>query len=90
MCLTPKLYLMYSRFIVTSITVTKITFGAALVFNRFTLLKVLVLFPLIVSILLFHIFLNLNVITIEIFVLALDYYLIMAYREKVALLFNPD
>ena len=77
-------------FIVTTIAVVEITIGAALIFNRFKLLAVLALFPLMVSILLFHIFLDLKGIGIALFVLALDLYLIVAYREKVAVLFKPD
>jgi len=77
-------------FIVNSIAVFEIIIGVALILNRFTLLAVLALFPLIVSILLFHIFLDLKGIGIAIVVFVLDIYLIVAYREKVAVLFKPD
>lgn len=75
-------------FIVSAIAVVEIIIGAALVFNRFVLLAVLALFPLIVSILLFHIFLDLNGIAIALIVLVLDLYLIVVNRDKLAILFQ--
>ena len=73
-------------FIVTSIAFVEIAIGILMLLNRFTLVAALALLPLIISILLFHIFLDLNGIAIAVFVLALDLYLILAYREKIAVL----
>lgn len=77
-------------FIVTTIAVVEIAIGAALVFNRFTLLAVLALFPLIISILVFHLFLDLNGIGIALIVLAIDIYLMVVFRSKFAVLLKPD
>jgi putative oxidoreductase len=70
-------------FIIKTIAVVEILIGIALLTNRFTYLALAALLPLIVSIILFHIFLDLKGIGIAILVFLLDGYLL--YMNKASL-----
>lgn len=76
-------------FIIYSIAILEIIIGIALISNKFSVLAAFILFPLMVSILIFHITLDLNGIVIALLVFAMNVYLLLSYREKLSNIVKP-
>lgn len=71
-------------FIIKTIGVLEILIGIALITNKFSILATLVLLPLLVSILVFHIALDLKGITIAIILFAMNIYLVLQLKDKLS------
>jgi putative oxidoreductase len=74
-------------FIINTIGVVEITLGFMLILNRLTTLALLILLPMIVSILIFHISLDLKGIGVALFVFIADAYLLYQHKDKLSNLF---
>jgi len=73
-------------FIITMIAVVEIILGLSLITNKYTTISVLILLPLMVSILLFHLVLDLNGIGVALLVFAMVIYLFFTKRDKISAL----
>jgi putative oxidoreductase len=74
-------------FIINTIGVLEITLGFMLILNRYTTLALLALLPLIVSILIFHISLDLKGMGVALFVFLIDVYLLYHHKDNLSNLF---
>ena len=74
-------------FMIYAIGVLEILIGIALVIDKFKILALLGLIPLMVSIVAFHIFLDLKGIMIALIVFSMNLYLVFYHKEKVANIF---
>ena len=70
-----------------AMAILEILLGLALILNKFKILALLALLPLLVSIITFHLFLDLNGIIIALFVFALNIYLILTHKDHVSGIF---
>lgn len=75
-------------FAIYAIGILEIAIGLALIINRFSVLATLALLPLIVSILVFHIFLDLKGIGVAVVVFAMNLYMLYVYKDKVSGIFK--
>lgn len=75
-------------FIIKTIAVLEILIGISLITNKFSTLAVIVLLPLMVSIVIFHLFLDLKGIAVAAVVLILTVYQLYERREKLSGLFK--
>lgn len=75
-------------FIIKTLGVIEIIIGLLLLFNRLTLLALLALLPLMVSILIFHISLDLKGIGVAAFVFLADVYLLFQHKNNLSGLFS--
>lgn len=74
-------------FFIYAVGIIEIVLGLALIINKFKILSALALLPLMVSILAFHIFLDLKGILIALFVFILNVMLIFIYKNHVSGIF---
>ena len=77
-------------FIIYCIGLLEIIVGIALIVNKFVTLAAMALLPLMVSILIFHMFLDLKGIGIALIVLAMDIFMVYENRDKVSAMFQPN
>ena len=77
-------------FIIYGIGLLEIIVGIALLVNKFVTLAAMALLPLMVSILIFHMFLDLKGIGIALIVFAMNVYLVIENRDKISAMFQPN
>ncbi len=68
--------------------ILEIVIGVALLTNKFTTLAILALIPLIVGVLVFHLFLDLKKIGVALIVFGMNIYLLYSIRNNVASIFK--
>lgn len=73
----------------TAVAVLKVLGGGLLLFNRFVPLGLLLLGPVVVNIVLFHVFLEPAGMGMALFVFVLEIFLVWGYRENYMGLFAP-
>ena len=77
-------------FIIYCIGLLEIIVGIALIVNKFVTLAAMALLPLMVSIIIFHMFLDLKGIGIALVVFAMNIYLVFENRDKISAMFQPN
>jgi putative oxidoreductase len=70
--------------------ILEILIGIALIANRFKILAILALLPLMVSIVTFHLFLDLKGIAVALIVLFMDLYLLYLNKDRVSSIFSMN
>lgn len=78
------------EFLIYALAILEILIGIALIINKFKLLAILSLVPLMVFILAFHLFLDVKGILIAAIVFALNIYLLYQHKSKVTNIFNMN
>lgn len=77
-------------FIIYAIGLLEIIVGIALIVNKFVTLAAMALLPLMVSILIFHMFLDLSGIGIALIVFAMNIYIVFVKRDNISAMFQPN
>ena len=77
-------------FIIYGIGLLEIIVGTALIVNKFVTLAALALLPLMVAILIFHMFLDLSGIAIALIVFAMNVFILFEHRDQITGLFQPN
>lgn len=75
------------EFLIYALGILEIGIGLALVLNKFKILAILALLPLMVFILAFHLFLDLSGILVAAVVFAMDIYLLFLHKSDVSNIF---
>ncbi|MBN2349871.1 MAG: DoxX family membrane protein [Bacteroidales bacterium] len=75
-------------FVIKAIGLLEILIGLALLTNKFTILATLALIPLIIGILVFHIFLDLKGIGVAVIVFVMNIFLLYSYKDNVSAIFK--
>ena len=71
-------------FIISTIAVLEILIGVSLLINKFTALSLAILLPLLVCIIIFHIFLDLKGIGVALLVMIMDLFLLYMNKDRLS------
>lgn len=80
-------------FLIYALGILEVLLGLALILNKFKILATLALLPLMVSVIVFHLFLDLNGILVALVIFSLNLLLVLIHKDTVSNIFavnTPD
>ncbi len=80
--------LLKTGYIMTIVAVVEIITGALILFNKYRALALVILFPILLNALLFHLFLDIGNILFALMAIAMNIFLMYANKEKYSALFK--